>query len=118
MPNAPSERSFSQRIAGLTYRILKWGKHRLPPGVRSLVGVLFMLGGVFGFLPVLGFWMFPLGAAFVAMDIPPLRRRIDNWMVELQARATGEYANDNGAPQSQDPAPEDPVASKSPEQKP
>jgi hypothetical protein len=33
-----------------------------------------MVGGVFGFLPVLGFWMAPLGLALVAVDVPPLRR--------------------------------------------
>ncbi len=117
MPSDPAEPSFGQRIAGLTYRILKWGKQRLPPGVRSLVGVLFMLGGVFGFLPVLGFWMFPPGAAFIAMDIPPLRRRIDNWMVELKARAAG-----NEAPRAVDPdaarpdgtAPQDPGGQQKP----
>ena len=46
-----------RRIADYTYRIMRWGQNRLPPGIRSLVGVLFMVGGVFGFLPVLGFWM-------------------------------------------------------------
>src|SRR5215467_15648034 len=29
-------------------------------------------GGVFGFLPVLGFWMFPLGLVLLADDVPPL----------------------------------------------
>ena len=48
-----------------------------------------MIGGLLGFLPVLGFWMFPLGVAFVALDIPPLRKRIDNWMETLHAKASG-----------------------------
>jgi len=29
---------------------------------------------VFGFLPVLGFWMIPLGALLIGEDIPPIRR--------------------------------------------
>ena len=66
---------------------MRWGKERLPPVVRSLVGVLLMIGGVFGFLPVLGFWMFPLGIAFIALDIPFTAHRIDRWMDELHARA-------------------------------
>jgi len=37
-----------------------------------------MLGGVFGFLPVVGFWMFPLGIAIAALDIKPLYR----WTVQ------------------------------------
>lgn len=66
---------------------MRWGKERLPPVVRSLVGVLLMIGGVFGFLPVLGFWMFPLGIAFIALDIPFTAHRIDAWMEELRIRA-------------------------------
>ncbi|HVI16347.1 MAG TPA: hypothetical protein VM822_26200 [Pseudolabrys sp.] len=31
-------------------------------------------GGVFGFLPVLGFWMLPIGLALLAQDVPPMRR--------------------------------------------
>lgn len=88
--SASSEPSLKQRIAGFTYRTLKWGRDRVPPGIRTLVGLLFCVGGVFGFLPVLGFWMLPLGFAFIALDIPPARNRIDNWMVELRATAKGE----------------------------
>lgn len=78
-----------QRIAGFTYRTLKWGRDHVPPGVRSVIGVLFMTGGVFGFLPILGFWMLPLGAAFIALDVPPLRRRIEVWMEQLLLRSQG-----------------------------
>lgn len=78
---------FRQRIAGITYRILRWGRDHVPPGVRSVVGVLFMIGGVFGWLPILGFWMLPLGIAFVAMDIPSSRHHIENWMERLKLQA-------------------------------
>jgi hypothetical protein len=43
-----------------------------------------MVGGVLGFLPILGFWMFPLGVAFVALDVPLTRRRIQRWMIKLK----------------------------------
>lgn len=62
----------------------------MPPGVRSLIGVLFCIGGVFGFLPVLGFWMFPLGLAFIALDVPGLRTRLDRRIDRLQ-RAVDAY---------------------------
>ena len=75
-----------RRIAGYTYRMLRWGRDHVPPGIRTVVGVLFMIGGIFGFLPILGFWMLPLGAAFVALDIPPARRRLDRWMMSSQER--------------------------------
>ena len=56
-----------------------WGRLRLPFGLRTVLGLMLMLGGVFGFLPVLGFWMFPLGLVLVALDVPPLRRRLQGW---------------------------------------
>ena len=59
---------------------------RLPPGVRGLVGVVLMLGGVLGFLPVLGFWMFPAGVAMLSLDVPPLRRKLDEWLLGSAAR--------------------------------
>ena len=74
-----------QRAYGFSYRVLFWAKTRLPPGVRSLLGLLFMVGGVFGFLPVLGFWMFPLGLALIALDLPPTRRFIERWMAKHKA---------------------------------
>ncbi|MDK3019736.1 hypothetical protein [Pseudodonghicola flavimaris] len=42
---------------------------RVPRGARFLLGIVLMLGGVFGFLPVLGFWMLPLGAMIAAFDL-------------------------------------------------
>jgi hypothetical protein len=42
--------------------------------VRVPSGVLLVVGGVFGFLPVLGFWMLPLGLLLLALDVPVLRR--------------------------------------------
>lgn len=81
------KRQLSRSIADYAYRALRWGQDHVPAGVRSVVGILFMIGGIFGFLPILGFWMFPLGVAFVAMDVPGTRRRIDSWMLKLYRRA-------------------------------
>ncbi len=57
---------------------IRIGKWRIPlPRSRMgriLVGVLLIIGGVFGFLPVLGFWMIPLGLAVLSYDIPAVRR--------------------------------------------
>jgi len=41
---------------------------------RFIVGVLCILGGVLGFLPVLGFWMIPLGFIILSVDFPVVRR--------------------------------------------
>ena len=75
-----------RRIARTTLRTLRWGERRVPVGARSLVGVLLMVGGVFGFLPIVGFWMLPLGVAFIALDIPWTRHHIHEWMARLERR--------------------------------
>jgi len=41
--------------------------------VRLPLGVMCVLGGLLGFLPVLGFWMLPVGA-LLAEDVPALKR--------------------------------------------
>lgn len=41
---------------------------------RIPVGVALTVGGVFGFLPVLGFWMAPVGLAVMAQDVPVMRK--------------------------------------------
>ena len=85
--NPPPKPDLSQRIAGFSFRVLRWSRDKLPPGVRSILGVLFMVGGVFGFLPILGFWMLPLGAALIALDLPFTRKKIEVWMETLRERA-------------------------------
>lgn len=87
-PSEDSKRAkIVRKIASLTYRILRWGDERLPFGARSVVGVLFMVGGVFGAFPGFGFWMLPLGFAFVGLDIPWTRHKVHNWMIWLKTRS-------------------------------
>lgn len=72
------------KIRKVMHRMLLWGRDKVPMGVRTLLGLLLCIGGVFGFLPILGFWMLPLGFAFIALDVPPLRNRIDRWIEKLE----------------------------------
>jgi hypothetical protein len=72
---------------------------RLPASrpVRIVVGVLLIVFGVFGFLPILGFWMVPLGLTVLSVDLPiarRMRRRMDvavtrRWRA-FRARRRGE----------------------------
>ena len=41
--------------------------------LRVPFAIALMAGGVVGFLPILGFWMIPLGLALVALDVPFMR---------------------------------------------
>jgi hypothetical protein len=42
---------------------------------RISVGVALVIGGILGFLPILGFWMIPLGFLVLSQDIPAVRRQ-------------------------------------------
>lgn len=55
-----------------------WAERRIPPGIRSLVGIGLIFAGTLGFLPVLGFWMLPLGVAVLWVDIRQAYRAIRN----------------------------------------
>jgi hypothetical protein len=79
-----SSGDMKRRIRRFSYRVLSWAKEKVPPVFRSILGLLFMVGGVFGFLPILGFWMLPLGMALIALDLPPTRRFIEGWMETLK----------------------------------
>jgi len=59
-----------------------WGHRKLKPGIRTLAGILFIMGGVFGFLPILGFWMIPVGLLLIALDIPALRQPLRQWLLK------------------------------------
>jgi len=43
-------------------------------GLRISIGVLLIVGGILGFLPIVGFWMLPLGLILLAADFPWARR--------------------------------------------
>ncbi len=60
---------------------------------RFVVGILLIIGGILGFLPVLGFWMVPLGLIILSVDSPFIRRRrrvvevkLGRWWAERKAR--------------------------------
>ena len=63
--------------------------------VRVPAGIALTGGGVFGFLPVLGFWMLPIGLALLAYDVwpmqPPLARmlRFANRKIEERKERKG-----------------------------
>lgn len=63
---------------------------------RIPVAILLMLGGLLGFLPVLGFWMLPLGVILLAEDIPVVRRGVA-WPLDwLEKRRPNWFRERNG----------------------
>jgi hypothetical protein len=60
--------------------------------VRIPLGIVLVLFGALGFLPVLGFWMLPLGIVVLAVDVPfvrhwfrAVRRRYREWRARRAA---------------------------------
>jgi hypothetical protein len=61
---------------------MDWGERRVRPGYRWMIGVLFIIGGLFGFLPILGFWMIPVGITYIVLEFPKNRTRLRAWLQE------------------------------------
>lgn len=66
-------------------RSYRWLVQPQAKWVRLPLGVALIAGGALGFLPVLGFWMLPIGALLVGEDIPPVRRATLHVLGRIQA---------------------------------
>lgn len=64
----------AQHLPDWAARLMRWLRSPSCRVVRILLAILLVLGGIVGFLPILGFWMIPLGLALIAQDVPALRR--------------------------------------------
>ncbi len=54
--------------------------------VRTLIGVGLLIGGLLGFLPILGYWMIPVGLLVLSVDFPYVRRKRRQWEVAIWRR--------------------------------
>ena len=68
----------------------------LPASVlmRRVLGILLIVLGTLGFLPVLGFWMIPLGLIILSNDSAPVRR----WRRRVEIRWGRWRARKDGKP--------------------
>ena len=60
--------------------------------LRVVIGVALMVGGLLGFLPVLGFWMLPLGLFVLSYELATVRRwrrRLSVWWGRRRAGPAG-----------------------------
>ena len=55
---------------------IRWLREPASFAVRWIVAILFIGGGIFSFLPLLGIWMLPLGLLLIAQDVPALQKPI------------------------------------------
>jgi hypothetical protein len=71
--------------------------------LRLVLGTVLVLGGLVGFLPILGFWMIPLGLLVLSIDIAIVRRwrrkgvvRHTPWIRERFPRSADLFGLGNG----------------------
>ena len=62
--------------------------------IRLILGLVLIVGGLLGFLPVLGFWMIPLGLLILSVDLPIVRR----WRRRLEVWWGRRRGDENGTP--------------------
>jgi hypothetical protein len=74
-------------------KALRWLRKPSALWIRIPAGLLLIAAGFVGFLPILGFWMVPLGLLLIAQDVPflqpPLARLLrwagDKWLKDKKA---------------------------------
>jgi hypothetical protein len=81
--------AWDRRVAALVERLpvrlaraVQWLREPSRRLIRFGAGILFIVGGIFAILPILGIWMLPLGLALLAEDLPglkPVLERTSRW---------------------------------------
>jgi len=79
----PDEPDFQRELQRMQHTLPPWARRMLRHAdkpravwIRVPAAIGLTVGGLFGFLPVLGFWMTPFGLALLAVDVPFMRKRV------------------------------------------
>jgi hypothetical protein len=83
------DRQLDRIVSGLPPGAGRWVRWLMEPSsrwVRLPAGLLLIVAGLVGFLPILGFWMVPLGLILLSQDIPFLRRPTYRALLWLEER--------------------------------
>ena len=65
---------------------------------RVIIGAVLVAGGIVGFLPVVGFWMIPLGLIVLSVDLPTVRR----WRRQIEVAWGRRFSRPDNADKSPD----------------
>jgi len=57
-------------------RAIRWLRDPKGRKIRLPLGILFLIGGLFWFLPVVGLELIPIGLLLIAQDVPFLRKPV------------------------------------------
>jgi hypothetical protein len=75
-----------KRTAGRTRQVIHWLRDPNSRWVRLPLGILFIIGSFFWFLPVVGIEWLPIGLLLIAEEVPFLRRPAARMMLWLERR--------------------------------
>lgn len=79
---------FEDKLPAGPARFLNWLRRPSSRLVRFPLAGLLVVGGLLSFLPVLGFWMLPLGLLLFAQDIPMLQPPLVRALAWVERRWT------------------------------
>jgi hypothetical protein len=84
---------FDDELQRLTQRVPAWARRTIRSAsrpdaawLRIPLAIGLMIGGTFGFLPLVGFWMLPLGLALLAMDLRFLQGPLARFMAFINRK--------------------------------
>jgi hypothetical protein len=76
------ERELPDRVV----RSIRWLRDPSSRWIRLPLGLLFIIGGLLWFLPVLGIELLPIGLLLIAEDVPFLRKPVARFMIWLERK--------------------------------
>ena len=76
----------NRRVPTRISQFIRWLRKPSSFAARLAVAVLLIVGGIFSFLPVLGFWMLPLGLLLIAQDVPFLQKPLVKALAWVEAK--------------------------------
>ena len=75
-----------RRVPVKVARSIRWLRKPSSLGIRWVVAILLIIGGIFSFLPVLGLWMLPLGLLFISQDVPFIQKPLVKALAWVEAK--------------------------------
>lgn len=75
-----------KRLPDFPARMLRKVRSPQVKPYRVPVGIALTAGGVLGFLPLLGFWMVPLGLAVLAQDVPVMKPPLARLLAKVNGK--------------------------------
>ncbi|MFA7588353.1 MAG: hypothetical protein WCY11_19560 [Novosphingobium sp.] len=77
-------RRLDEELPDSAQRLKRWLERPSARWARIAIGIGLIVAGTFGFLPVLGWWMLPLGLLLLSYDLPFLKQPAHRLLLWLE----------------------------------